>query len=234
MEQIKINENKLNTSVHFNINSASHSNKDAVLGQIVLELTISNMNGDVQVLKQNCLILRPELELQLVLLGNDFLHSNSVNISNSSSSVQTTISINSELVPLLTDKIKAYSLYPSSFLANSHLSEENTNNLTKSDDSEACVHSESPTETVEEQQNATQFFHLNPDFEMTSINSFLQDCKAAKYKHSNHQDVTSYSVHQTNLDDIVNAEFEKKSIIPDPGSKNPSSKISHLSIPLQK
>ena len=46
--------------------------------------------------------------------------------------------------------------------------------------------------------------------------------------------MTSYSVHQTNLDDIVNAEFEKKSFIPDPGSRNPSSKISHLSIPLQK
>jgi alkaline phosphatase len=69
---------------------------------------------------------------------------------------------------------------------------------------------------------------------MTSINSFLQDCKEAKYKHSIHQDVAAYSVQQTNLDDIVNAEFEKESIIPDPGSRNPSSKISHLSIPLQK
>ena len=84
------------------------------------------------------------------------------------------------------------------------------------------MHSESPTETIEEQQNATQFFHLDPDFEMTSINSCLQDCREAKYKHSIHQDVAAYSVHQTNLDDIVNAEFEKKSIIPDPGSRNPS------------
>ena len=162
----------MNTSVHFNINSASHSNKDAVLGQIVLELTICNINGDVQLIKQNCLILRPELELQLVLLGNDFLYSNSVNISYPRSSVQTTISINSEMVPLLTDKIQAYLLYPTSFLTNSHLAEENQNNLTKSNDSEAYLHSESPTETIEEQQNATQFFHLDPDFEMTSINSF--------------------------------------------------------------
>ena len=120
----------MNTAVHFNINSASHCNKDAVLGQIVLDLTVSNINGDVQLLKQNCLILRPELELQLILLVNDFLHSNSINISYSRSSVQTTISINSESVPLLTDKIQAYLLYPTSFLANCHLAEENLDNLT--------------------------------------------------------------------------------------------------------
>ena len=35
---LKINPNRLNTSVHFNINSASHSNKNAVLGQIILDL----------------------------------------------------------------------------------------------------------------------------------------------------------------------------------------------------
>ena len=104
----------------------------------------------------------------------------------------------------MTDKVQAYLLYPTSFLANSHLAEENQNNLTKSNDSTAPLHSESPTETIEEQQNATQFFHLDPDFEMTSINSFLQDCKEAKYKYSINQDVAAYSVQQTNLDDIVN------------------------------
>ena len=40
-KKMKINPNKLNTSVHFNINSASHSNKNAVLGQIVLDLAIN-------------------------------------------------------------------------------------------------------------------------------------------------------------------------------------------------
>jgi hypothetical protein len=65
---------------------------------------------------------------------------------------------------------------------------------------------------------------------MISINSFLKDCKEAKYKYFSNQDVAAYSVQTTNLDDIVNAEFEKKSIIPDPDSKNPSSKISHLMV----
>ena len=90
-KQLQINQNKLNTTVHFNINSASHCNKDAVLGQIVLDLTIVNVKGNTQLLKQNCLILRPELDLQLILLGNDFLYQNSVNISYTRSSVQTQI-----------------------------------------------------------------------------------------------------------------------------------------------
>ena len=51
-KQLQINQNKLNTAVHFNINSASHCNKDAVLGQIVLELTVSNINGDVQLINK--------------------------------------------------------------------------------------------------------------------------------------------------------------------------------------
>ena len=109
-KQLQINQNKLNTAVHFNINSASRCNKDAVLGQIVLDLTISNVKGDTQLLKQNCLILRPELDLQLILLGNDFLYQNSVNISYTRSSVRTQIFINSESVPLLTGKIQAYFL----------------------------------------------------------------------------------------------------------------------------
>ena len=48
----------LNTSTNFNINSASHCNKDAVLGQIVLKFNVCNEMGDEQVIEQNCLILR--------------------------------------------------------------------------------------------------------------------------------------------------------------------------------
>ena len=45
-----------------------------------------------------------------------------------------------------------------------------------------------------------------------SINSFLQECKAAKEKYFGNQevDLITYSVQPTNLDDIVSAEFEKK------------------------
>ena len=81
-----------------------------------------------------------------------------------------------------------------------------------------------------------EFFRLDPDCQMLNINSFLQASKVAKEKYCNSQevDVIAYSVPPTNLDEIVNAEIEKKSIIPDPGDKNPKSKISHLSKPMQE
>ena len=79
-KKLNLNQNQLDTSVLFNINSASHRNHNAVLGQIVLDLAIKNVNGDEQLIRQKCLILRPELQLQLVLLGNDFLLKNSVGI----------------------------------------------------------------------------------------------------------------------------------------------------------
>ena len=70
---------------------------------------------------------------------------------------------------------------------------------------------------------------------MLNINSFLQACKIAKEKHFDNQevDLMAYSVPPSSLDDMVSAEFEKKSIIPDPGLTNPKSKIIHLSIPMQ-
>ena len=63
-----------------NINIASHRNTNAVLGSIELDLAIRNEQGDEQLIRQKCLILRPELKLQIVLLGGDFLLNNSVGI----------------------------------------------------------------------------------------------------------------------------------------------------------
>ena len=67
------------------------------------------------------------------------------------------------------------------------------------------------------------------------INLFLQDCKAAKEKYFDRQevDLNTYSVQPTNLDDIVSAELEKKSFITDSGLTDPKSKIDHLRKPLQ-
>ena len=72
-KKLNLNNNKLDTSVIFNINSAFHKNQNAVLGQIELVLAIKNVDGDEQLIRQKCLILRPELQLQIVLLGNYFL-----------------------------------------------------------------------------------------------------------------------------------------------------------------
>ena len=170
-QKFKINSNQLNTSVQFNINSASHSNKDAVLGQIKLDLSICNIDGNEQLVTQNCLILRPNLELQFVLLGNDFLYDNSVNISYSRSEDQPLISINFEKVPLLNDNQKAQSFYSNSFLVNSCSTNE------AHEYSSAPTNTESVPSPSDDQQQAAKLFHLDPDTEMININSFLQDCQ---------------------------------------------------------
>ena len=71
-QQLKINPNKLDSSTVYNINSASHKNPNAVLGSINLNLAIKTRDGDDQVITQKCLILKPELKLGIVLLGEDF------------------------------------------------------------------------------------------------------------------------------------------------------------------
>ena len=96
-KKLNINPNKLNTSVLYNINSASHRNANAVLGSIELVLAIRNEQGDDQLLKQKCLILRPELKLQIVLLGGDFLLKNSAGINYDDSTGLTSIKINNKL-----------------------------------------------------------------------------------------------------------------------------------------
>ena len=52
-QKLKINPNKLNSSVVYNINSASHKNPNAVLGSIELNLAIKTKEGDDQLITQN-------------------------------------------------------------------------------------------------------------------------------------------------------------------------------------
>ena len=99
--------------------------------------------------------------------------------------------------------------YPSSFLANSEITEE------KSEDSvtpKDPINPETPSNSNDEQINVNDFFRLDPECQMLNINSFLQACKVAKQKHFDNQevDLIAYSVPPTNLDDIVSAEFKKK------------------------
>ena len=98
--KLKINASFLNTKISFNINSASHRVENAVLGQIDLTFKIRNADGNSQIINQNCLVLRPVLELQYVLLGNDFLSSNDVQIIFSQK--KKTVLINKKHVCLLT------------------------------------------------------------------------------------------------------------------------------------
>jgi hypothetical protein len=96
---LKLNPSLLDCSVVYNINSASHKVTDAVLGRISLPFQITNSEGEIQSIFQTCLVLKEHLDLQYVLLGNDFLTANTVNISyNLDSKV---VSINKQNVKML-------------------------------------------------------------------------------------------------------------------------------------
>ena len=167
----------LNTSTNFNINSASHCNKDAVLGQIVLTFKVCNEMGDEQVIEQNCLILRPELDLQLILLGNDFLTTNSVIIEYSGGPTPI-VSINEQKIPL-SQTLEAHLVFPSYPAISEEIRESET---------------EQTEDYHPDDQPANDFFHLNSDFEMVNIASFLQTCKEAKKMFYKEQEVIAYSL----------------------------------------
>merc|ERR1712074_24749 len=116
-QKLKIHKNQLDQSVQFNINSASHSNPDAVLGRLYLNINIRDKHGVEQTISQNCLILRQHLDLAFVLLGNDFLKQNSVSIVYHSSDTQPVISINNKTVSLLSSSPSSQSYFISSCLA---------------------------------------------------------------------------------------------------------------------
>ena len=155
--------------------------------------------GDEQVIEQNCLILRPELDLQLISLGNDFLTANSVIIEYSGGPTPV-VSLNNQKIPL-SRTLEAHLVFPSYPAISEEIRESEI----------------PPTENDHpDDQSATEFFHLNSDFEMVNIASFLQTCKQAKQIFYKDQEATAYSIQPATLDDMVNNDFEKKSIIPDP------------------
>ena len=77
---LNLNPTLLDSSVTYNINSVSHRVSDAVLGKMPFNVQITNTNGEIQSINQECLVSRDTLDLQYVLLGNDFLTTNSVTI----------------------------------------------------------------------------------------------------------------------------------------------------------
>ena len=72
-QKLNLNSNLLDQTVIYNTNSASHKNPNAGLGSLNLTLAIQAENGEDQLINHKCLILRPDLKLDIVLLGEDFL-----------------------------------------------------------------------------------------------------------------------------------------------------------------
>ena len=142
--------------------------------------------GDEQVIKQNCLILRPELDLQLILLGNDFLTTNSVKIEYSGRPTPI-VSINEQKIPL-SRTLEAHLVFPSYPAISEGIREFETRH----------PENDNPDDLP------TDFFHLNSDFEMVNIASFLQTCKEAKKEFYKEQEAIAYSIQPATIDDMVN------------------------------
>ena len=86
------------------------------------------------------------------------------------------------------------------------------------------------------QEEIRNFFRLDSvPIDDIQINSFLQECSLAKTNYFQAQEIHSstFSVQPKTLDDIIQGDFEKKSIIPYCGLVNPTSKIDHLPKHLQ-
>ena len=133
-EKLNLPSNILDTSVLYNIKSASHRNLDAVLGTVNLTMAITVQHGKDQLMEQKCLVLRPDLKLDIILLGTDFLHQNGVEMKYDKNNTKQ-YKINDIPVVLLTEPVDANLMtwFPDSFLANTEIdrstSSLNTNDL---------------------------------------------------------------------------------------------------------
>ena len=176
-QKLKIHKNQLDQSVQFNINSASHSNPDAVLGRLYLNINIRDKHGVEQTISQNCLILRQHLDLAFVLLGNDFLKQNSVNIAYHSSDTQPLISINKKEVSLLSSSPANQSYFISSCLAFPQTVPDQTERFHISEPPPPVS---VPIERLDlpslNLPTTDQLFHPDPDDNIKDIESFLYDC----------------------------------------------------------
>jgi hypothetical protein len=76
-QSLQLDSSQLDTKQSYNIRTATSTVTDAVLGQIVLQLTFHNAgNKNKQFINQSFLVLRPDYELEVPLLGTDFLGAN--------------------------------------------------------------------------------------------------------------------------------------------------------------
>ena len=112
--ELNLNPNKLDQTVKYNINSASHKNENAVLGTTKLSFAIKDIKGIWQCIEHKCLILRPSLQLAHILLGDDFLLANNGLLAFTSMRQAT---LNGQIIPLLCNQNASTSYLINSFFS---------------------------------------------------------------------------------------------------------------------
>ena len=102
LKQLGIHGNRLDKTVIYNVTSATSTEKNAVLGSISLRLQIQNQDESFQIIDHTFLILREQISLNRILLGDTFCKSQNVSIKYSNDD-ETQVTLNGKIIKLLSD-----------------------------------------------------------------------------------------------------------------------------------
>ena len=222
-KELGINDNKLNCSTTYSINSVSHSNEDAVIGSIVLELSFPALNKDSFTVNQNCLVLRPRLTLNKPLLGNDFMSKYNVCIKFFQNIPRVTIL--DEEVPLVETFGESMT---SQFKVERQLKVDTTDIM---DPTHIWSNfSEIPADQFP--QLYTPEVNSDSDLDIKEVHEFLEQNKKCKEDFS--RKISAYSVVPESYDDILKREVAQRSILLDVGYSNPQTMLTYLSPEIQQ
>ena len=115
-EKLGIAASQLDTTVRYNISSATHRTRDSVKGRMILNVEIENSDGTKQIVPHHFLVLRPEFSLEVILLGDDFLRATDSSLKYSKGDTIPTVTINGRQIVLRND-IPSFNLTFNSFVA---------------------------------------------------------------------------------------------------------------------
>ena len=196
-QRMNVNPNQLDRSTQFNISSATNHTVDSVLGTIHFPISFKTHLGKIQTCQQKCLILKEFLQLSYVLLGNDFLAKNCTKILYYNTTLDPTVFINGEEVSLLSNKEKTLSALhtlldkiPDSIPSQPPITVDTENTLAMSTSTESDMyHTCQDTRLLPSMDSVDmtgaptpeQLFHLGEKCAISEVNTFLQECKTAKY-----------------------------------------------------
>ena len=102
LKQLGIHGNRLNKTIVYNVTSATSTEKNAVLGSISLRLQLQNEDDSFQTMNHTFLILREQISLNRILLGDTFCKSQDVLIKYSKND-ETKATVNGQIIKLLSD-----------------------------------------------------------------------------------------------------------------------------------
>ena len=222
-KELGINDNKLNCSTTYSINSVSHANEDAVIGSIVLELSFPALNKDYFTVNQKCLVLRPRLALNKPLLGSDFMSRYNVCIK---------FFQNIPRVTILDEEVPLKETFGESMTAQIKVERQLKVDTTDVMDPTHVWSNFSEIPADQFPQLYTPIENAESELDIKEIHEFIEQNKQCKINFN--QEINAYSVVPESYDDILKREVAGRSILPDVGCSNPQTRLTHLSPEIQQ